>query len=159
MRDAFCLLALFRDAGSGQVQPLCLPILGEQHRGIELRDWHLDWEWRSFFSSEREQMRDTVWEQITTEGSVLLVASPDPLACANLHNHRPRPLARVAPPAMGSRMACMLATPAACSYAPRAARAPVCARCPRSSQLIARHPPPAPRRGPRCCVSPTSSPR
>ena len=72
-------------------------------------------------------MRDTVWEQITTEGSVLLVASPDPLACTSLHNHRPRPLARVAPPAVGSRVACMLATPAACSYAPRAARAPVCA--------------------------------
>ena len=72
-------------------------------------------------------MRDTVWEQITTEGSVLLVASPDPLACTSLHNHRPRPLARVVPPAVGSRVpACLPPPPPAPTRREQAALLPAC---------------------------------
>ena len=44
-------------------------------------------------------------------GLCLARGLPIPLACAGLHNHRPRPLARAAPPAVGSRVPARLPPP------------------------------------------------
>ena len=56
-------------------------------------------------------MRDTVWEQIATEGSVLHVASPIPWPAPAYTITAPRPLARAAPPAVGSRVPARLPPP------------------------------------------------